>query len=90
MSVHIDDVLMARKPETLEKIKQNIELKFNIQDSGEIKKFIRVYYEWIRDTKGSHAKMTMVKDIKKLVEGYKEYTGSDAKVHKTPITLLRL
>ena len=26
----------------------------------------------------------MEKDINKLVEGYKNYTGSDVKVHKTP------
>ena len=29
-------------------------------------------------------KMTMEKDVKKLVEGYDKYTGSDVKVQKNP------
>ena len=28
--------------------------------------------------------MTMYKDVKKLIEGYKKYTGSDLKVQKNP------
>ena len=31
-----------------------------------------------------YAKMAMEKDVKKLVEGYKKYTGSDLRVKKTP------
>ena len=34
-----------------------------------------------------YAKMTMEKDLKKLVEGYEEYTGSYLRVQKTPGTL---
>ena len=33
--------------------------------------------------KGTYAKMTMEKDVKKLVEGYEKYTGSDLKVKKS-------
>ena len=28
--------------------------------------------------------MTMEKDVKNIVEGYKEYTGSDLRIQKTP------
>ena len=59
MSVHVDDFLIARKPEALEKIKEMINLKFNIQESGKLKKFLEVYYEWVRDTKVLYAKMTI-------------------------------
>ena len=43
-----------------------------------------MYYEWGRDAKGTYAKMTMEKDVKKFVEGYENYTGSDVKVQKNP------
>ena len=32
-----------------------------------------------------YAKMTMEKDVKNLVEGYKKYTGTDLRVQKTPV-----
>ena len=31
MSVHVDDIFMAGRPETLENFKENRKLKFNIQ-----------------------------------------------------------
>ena len=60
-----------------------INLNFNIQNSGEVNNSIRVYYEWVCDAKGSYAKITMEKYVKKLIEGYEKYTGSDVKVQKT-------
>ena len=39
-----------------------------------MEKFLGVYYEWGRDAKGTYAKMTMDKDVKKLVEGCDKYT----------------
>ena len=61
-----------------------IKPKFNIQDSAKTKKFIGVCSIWGCDAKGLYAKMTMKKDVKKFVEGYENYTGSDIKVRKTP------
>ena len=46
MSVHVDDVFMAGGPEILKFIKENIKEKFNISESGKVKNFLRVYYEW--------------------------------------------
>ena len=51
-----------------------------------MKNFIWVYYKWGHDVKGTYAKMTMDKYFKKLVEGYKNHTGSEVKVQKTPGT----
>ena len=50
MSFHVDNVFMASKPETLNNTRENIKEKFNI------KKFLRVYYEWGHDVKGTYAK----------------------------------
>ena len=36
-----------------------IKLKFNFQDSGKVKKFFRLYYEFGHGAKGMHAKITM-------------------------------
>ena len=49
-----------------------------------MKKFLGLCYEWVRDAKFMFAKIIMEKDVKKLVEGYEKYTGSDVKVQKTP------
>ena len=83
MSVHLDYVFRAAKPETLKKTKENNNLKFNIQESRKVKNFLGVYYECGRDPKGTYAKMTMEEDVNVLIEGYKKYTGSDVKFQKT-------
>ena len=44
MSVHVDDVFMAGSLETMEKIKEMINLNLNIQKFSKVKKFIGVYY----------------------------------------------
>ena len=77
-------LFMAGRPETLENIKEMIDLKLNIQESGKIKRFIGVYYEWAHEAKCMYTKMTMDKDINKLVDGYKKFTGNALKVQKTP------
>ena len=61
-----------------------IKPKFNIQDSAKTKKFIGVCSIWGCDAKGLYAKMTIKKDVKKFVEGYENYTGSDIKVQRIP------
>ena len=42
MSVYIDDVFMSGIPETPEKIKEMIKLKFSIKESEKVKKFLGV------------------------------------------------
>ena len=49
-----------------------------------MKNFLGVYYEWGCDAKVAYDKMTIEKDVNKLVELYENYTGSDFKVQKTP------
>ena len=83
MSVHVHDVFMADKPETLQVTKEKIKEIFNISDSGKVKNFLGFYYEWGHDVKGTYAKLTMEKDVKNLVEGYEKYTESDLRIQKT-------
>ena len=84
ISVHVEDVLMAVNPETSMNTKEKINQKFNISESSKVRKFLRFDYEWVCDTKSTHVKITMDKYVKKLVEGYYKYTGSDVKVQKNP------
>ena len=42
MSVHVNDIFMEGSTEKLEKIKEMINMKFEIQKSGKLKKFIVV------------------------------------------------
>ena len=47
-----------------------------------MKKFLGVFYEWGCDAKGPYEKITMEKDVNKLVEVYEKYNGSEVKVQK--------
>ena len=60
-----------------------IMLKFNIQQSSRLQIFFGMYYEWGCEEKDSYAKMTMEKDVEKLVEVNEKYTGRDVKVQTT-------
>ena len=51
MFFYIYDVFVAAKPENLEIIKDNIKLKFNIQEYGKVNNFLGVYCECGRDVK---------------------------------------
>ena len=67
ISFHVEDVLMASKTETLKNTKEIIKEKFNISESGKVRKFLRVYYVWGRKAKGTDVKTTMEKDVNMLV-----------------------
>ena len=84
MSVHVEALFMDGKPETLKTIREKIKENFNISEYGKFKNFLGVCYEWSHDEKCTSAKMTMEKDVKNLVEGYKKYTGNNLKVQKIP------
>ena len=71
MSIYIDEMFMAGKLENLEKRKELLKLKFNIQESGNVNFFLGVYYERLHDKKGPYYKITMEKDVNKLVNRYK-------------------
>ena len=83
ISVHVDEVFVAGKPETLKDIKEEIKENFNISESGKVQNLLGVYYKWGNNAKGTYVEMTMEKDIKKLVEVYQNYTGSYLRVQKT-------
>ena len=78
---------MASRPEALKYTKENIKEKFNILESGKVKKFIGVYYKWGHISKCTYVKMTTEKYVNNLVGGYAKYSGSDLKVQKTPWAL---
>ena len=84
MYFHVDAVFMTGKLETLKNTQENIKKKFNNSYSRKVKKFLRVYHEWGRNARGTYANITVEKDVKNLVEGYKKYTGSDLKSQKIP------
>ena len=69
MSVHMDDVFISGNPDTFKNIKENIKERFNIQESGEVIKFLWVYYEWGCDVKSTYTKITIEKDVRKIVKG---------------------
>ena len=84
ISVHVDNLCMTGKPETLKNIKRNGKSEFQYSIVREVKKFLGIYYEWGRDAKGPYAKINMYKYVKKLFDGYRKFVFSDIKVHKTP------
>ena len=85
MSVHVHDVFLEGRPEPLENIKDMIKSKCSIKESRKVKKFLKVNYKVCHDEKCSYGKMTMEKDVKKLVYGYDKFNGSDVKVNKKSV-----
>ena len=80
MSVHVDKVFMAGKPETLKGTKENIKEKFNISESGRVNNFIGVYCKWVHYAKGTYVKTTTEKDVNNILEGKEKYTDSDLNI----------
>ena len=70
MSVHVDDVFMAGKPDILEKLKELIKFNFNIPESVKRENNLGIYYELGHDENDPHTKITMEKEMNKLVNGY--------------------
>ena len=87
MSVNVDNIFMADKPETLKDIKEKTKEKFNVPESGKARNFLRVYYKWSHGAKSTYETITIKKDVKKFVEGYDKYTGCGLKFQKTPAAL---
>ena len=81
MSVHVHDVFMTARPEKLENIKAIINMKFNIQESVKLKKFLGLYYEWGHKAKGEYAKITMQEYVKELGDMYEKFIESVVKVN---------
>ena len=73
---------MAGKTENFNRIKENIKDKFNISESRKVKNFLGAYCERGCNVKVTYAKKIMDKDVNNLVEGYKNYTGSDLRYRK--------
>ena len=84
MSIHVDDVFMTVRTETLERTKEMIKLNVNIKESRKVNMLLRVYYKWVDGNKVPYAKITTEKDTKKLVYVYKKFTEGDIMVQKTP------
>ena len=80
--VHVNNVIISGNPETLKNSQGKIKLKLNIQESEKAKKFLGAYYELGRDEKWMYAKMTMDKDVKKLVNGYGKFIAVGVEVQK--------
>ena len=87
MTVYIDYVFVAGKTEKLKITKYVMNQRFNIQYSGKVKKFLKVYYELGRETKELYKNWWLEKDVRKLVEDYWKYNRGDVKVQKTPDAL---
>ena len=83
--VHVDDVLLAGKKETIEKFKSELKKRFNISDLGRLKKHLGVWYDWKTDDIGETyivASMTKLED--EIVESFETSVGKSVKEAVTP------
>ena len=72
------------------KNKDIIKLKFNIQESEKVKKFLGVYYEWDCGAKGSYGKMTMDKDVYKWWKATRSILGVTSRLKNHRVLLVCL
>ena len=52
--VHVDDILLVGKKETIEEFKSELKKRFNISDLGQLKKHLGVWYDWRKDDNGEN------------------------------------
>ncbi|KAI2503386.1 GAG-pre-integrase domain [Fragilaria crotonensis] len=83
--VHVDDVLLAGKKETIEKFKLELKKRFNISDLGRLKKHLGVWYDWKTDDNGeSYVVASMTKLEDEIVESFETSVGRSIKEAETP------
>jgi hypothetical protein len=83
--VHVDDVLLAGKKETIEKFKSELKKRFNISDLGRLKKHLGVWYDWKTDDKGETYVVASMKRLEdEIVESFETSVGRSAKEAETP------
>jgi hypothetical protein len=51
--VHVDDVAVAGKPEMIKRFKEGLTKRFNITDTGRLKKHLGIDYDWRKDEDGN-------------------------------------
>jgi hypothetical protein len=83
--VHVDDILLSGKKETIERFKTEIRKRFNISELGKLKKHLGVWYDWKKDKNGeTYVVASMPKLEDEIVELYEETTGKTVKEAETP------
>jgi hypothetical protein len=83
--IHVDDTMLAGKPEWIEWFKKGIGKRFDYTDQGKLKKHLGVSYEWNETADGKpYVKATMPKLVRQIVEVYENFTGEEAPAYDTP------
>ena len=90
ISVHVDDVYMAGRPDTLENVRELIKLRFNMKEYSKVISFLGVYYEWGHNNRVPCAKFSMDEDFNKLVGGYKKLLEMTSRCRKPQVLLAQL
>jgi hypothetical protein len=82
---HVDDTILCGEKKWIEWFKKGIHTRFNYTDMGQLKKHLGIWYEWVVDENGKMIIIaTMPKMVNKIIDAYKNHTGSDVKKYITP------
>jgi hypothetical protein len=83
--IHVDDMMLAGKPEWIKWFKKGIGKCFDYTYQGKLKKHLGVLYEW-NETADSepYVKATMPKLVRQIMETYANFTGEQVPAYDTP------
>ena len=56
IAVYVDDVLMVRESENIKIFKEQFRKRYKITDLGKLKKYLGVWYKWIKNDEGGTVK----------------------------------
>ena len=72
---HVDNTMVAGRPETLKEFKEKVKQRFNIKELGDLRKHLGFRYDWSEDNEGVKIETSMhdlAKEIVKIVEERKK------------------
>ena len=84
IATYMDNIVVAGKPDEIQKFKDKLCQRFKISELGRLKKHLGIFYERNKDELGEYFLLEMEKYQDNIVRDYAGITGRDPRPAKTP------
>ena len=76
IAMHVNDTIIARKPEDIKWFKEQLQQQFKIKDLGNLKKHLGIWYSWKHNEYGEWIlEASMPELIQEIIEATKKHAG---------------
>ena len=85
IAVHVDDTIIAGKPEDIRWFKDQLQQRFKIKDLGSLKKHLGIWYSWEDDDHGERMLVATMPDlIQEIIHTTEKHAGKEIREYNTP------